>query len=320
MFQSIFMALLEHNLVVICGLARSGTTYVGRALSRARGVHLIHEPLNKDFGVRGVPWWYVCAGATDQDGSTTAKKLIRDIVDLKAEWIRSSPPEYPLLTRLSKRAYGGRSGLAWAGLRLYKLLGLSMPTVCFKDPFATFAIGYMIACCDARAVCLTKHPAALYFSHKRRGRREHIEDLFSQRKLLGRYAEDISPGTWETAMRHSPAGTALLWKIMARAITSQAEGFAALSVVRHEDLCVDPVKTIKGICTHLGIPFGRRAEKYILGTSRGDRIHAKAGKLHHFKRNSLALRDAWRGAISPEEEAVIQEVVGDDIHLLYENW
>ena len=74
------------------------------------------------------------------------------------------------------------------------------------------------------------------------------------------------------------------------------------------------------ICAHLGITYGHRIEKYITETSRGNRIYAKAGKLHFFKRNSLALKDAWRGVISPQEEAVIQEVVGDDIHLLYDQW
>lgn len=310
----------NYDLVVICGLARSGTTYVGRALSKARGVHLINEPLNKDFGVKGVPRWYPYAVGADRENSTDTKKLIRDIIDLRAGWTRSSPREYPLLTRLSKRVYGGRSGLVWSALRLKKFFGFPFQTMCLKDPFATFAVGHMIESYNAKAVCLTKHPCALYLSQKRRGQAGHIEDLFAQRKLRGQYAGDISAGTWKSALRNNPAGVALLWKIMVRAMTSQAKDLANLSIVRHEDLCVDPTKAIKGICAHLGITYGHRIEKYITETSRGNRIYAKAGKLHFFKRNSLALKDAWRGVISPQEEAVIQKVVGDDIHLLYEQW
>jgi len=329
MFQSVFIALQPenrsgkmkdhaYNLTVICGLARSGTTYVGKTLSRARGVHLINEPLNKDFGVKGVPRWYAYADGTDHDNSSDIKRLIQGIVDLKAGWTHSSPPEYPFLTRLSKRVYGGRSGLEWSALRLKKFFGLAIQTVCFKDPFATFALGHLIQSCSAKAVCLTKHPCALYLSQKRRGQTGHIEDLFAQRKRLGRYTGDISAGTWESAMSHHLAGVALLWKIMARAITSQAKDFAELSIVRHEDLCVDPVKAIKRICVHLGIPYGPRMERYIEDTSRGDRIYAKDGKLHSYKRNSLALKDAWHSEISPQEEAMIQDIVGDDIRLLYE--
>jgi len=193
-------------------------------------------------------------------------------------------------------------------------------TLCLKDPFATFAVGSMIESYGAKAVCLTKHPCALYISQKRRGQATHIEDLFAQRKLRGRYAGDISDSTWESAMRHNPAGVALLWKIMARAITSQAEDITGLVIVRHEDLCVDPKETIKAICAHFGIVFDRRIEKYIGETSTGNRIYAKPGILHSFKRNSLALKDAWRGEIDPQEEAMIREVVGEDIHLLYEQW
>ena len=309
-----------YNVAVVCGLARSGTTYVGKALSRAQSVHLINEPLNKDFGVTGVPRWYPCADGDDRKNSAETKKLIRDIIDLRAGWTHSSPPEYPLLTRLSKRVYGGRSGLAWSALRLKKSVRLPFQTVCLKDPFATFAIGHIIESYNAKAVCLTKHPCALYLSQKRRGQEGHIEDLFAQPKLRDRYAGDISDGIWKSAIHDGPAGVALLWKIMARAITSQAKDLANLSIVRHEDLCVDPAQAIKGICAHFGIAYGRRIEKYVTETSRGNHVFAKAGTLHFFKRNSLALKDAWRAVISPQEEAVIQDVVGDDIHLLYKQW
>jgi hypothetical protein len=32
------------------------------------------------------------------------------------------------------------------------------------------------------------------------------------------------------------------------------------------------------------------------------------------------LKDAWRSVISPQEEAMIQETVGEDLLLLYEKW
>ncbi len=310
----------HYNLAVICGLARSGTTYVGRALSRAGGVHLVNEPLNKDFGVRGVPRWYPCAGGAEPGNGSDIKKLIGDIIDLKTEWTHSCPPGYPLRTRWSKRAYGGHSGLVWTSLRFKKLLGFPLQTVCLKDPFATFAVDHMIESHNAKAVCLTKHPCALYLSQKRRGQASHIEDLYAQRRLLGRYTGDISDDVWKSAMRDNPAGVALLWKIMARAMTSRAGTLANLSIIRHEDLCVDPAKAIKRICTLFGIAYGTRIDRYIAETSRGSRVYAKAGKLHFFKRNSLALKDAWRDELTAQEEEMIRDVVGDDLHLLYEQW
>ena len=314
------MASFNYNLAVICGLARSGTTYVGKALSKASGLHLIHEPLNKDFGVRGISRWYMCAGEDSHNDSAGAIKLIRDIMELRTGWTHSSPPGYPMLTRMSKRVYGGQSGLAWSALRIKKSLGLPLQTVCFKDPFATFAVGHMIETGRAKAVCLTKHPGALYISQKRRRQPSHIEDLYAQRKLLEHYSPDLQDSTWEEAMSQAPAGVALLWKIMARAIISQAKDLAQLIIVRHEDLCEDPTKVIQGICAHLGIPYSPRIEKYVRKTSQGNRIYASEGRLHSFKRNSLALKDAWRSVISPQEESMIREVVGEDLLLLYEKW
>ena len=311
---------LDHNLAVIGGLARSGTTYVGKALSRTKGVHLIHEPLNKDFGVKGVTRWYLYAGNETLGNGRSTQKLIRDVIDMRAGWTHDCPAGYPVLTRLSKRVYGGRSGLVWFALRMQKSLGIPIHTVCFKDPFATFALGHMIESAHAKAVCLIRHPGGLSISQKRRGQPSHIEDLFAQRELRQRYANDISEETWEEALHHRPAGVALLWKIMARAITSQAKELSSLTIVRHEDLCVEPIKTLKSICAHLDIAYGPKTEKFIRKTSQGRRIQARPGRLHSFKRNSLALRDAWRSEISPPEEAVIKRIVGDDIHLIYERW
>jgi hypothetical protein len=309
-----------HDLVLICGLARSGTTYVGKAISKARGVYLIHEPLNRDFGVKGIHQWYPYAGESDGENDAEIKKLIRDIVDLRAKWKHSSPPEYPLSTRLSKRVYGGRSGLVWSVLRLKKQMGFPLGILCLKDPFATFAVGHMIEAHHIKAVCLTKHPCALYSSHKRRGRIELIEDLIAQRGLHNKYATDISDSLWQSAMHQHAAGVALLWKVMARAVTAWTEESDNLSIVRHEDLCTDPKKTIKGICRHFGIGYGPPIEKYLTRTSQGNRVRAKPGTLHSFERNSLALKDAWRGEIDPDEERMIRELVGDDFYSIYEQW
>ena len=310
----------NYNLAVICGLARSGTTYVGRVLSRAEGVHLINEPLNKDFGVKGVLQWYSYVDEADQENNYETKKLIQDIIHFRAGWTQSSPPEYPLLTRLSKRVYGGRSGLVWSGLRLKKLLGFPFQTVCLKDPFATFAVDHLIKSYSAKVVCMIKHPCALYLSQKRQGQAWHIEDLLAQRKLRDRFAGDVSANTWKLAIRHNSAGIALLWKIMARAITSQVKDLKNLLIIRHENLCVDPAKVIEGICAHFGIAYGRGIEKYLSKTSQGNQVYAKAGKLHSFRRNSLALKDAWRGVINPQDEGMIKEVIGDDFYLIYEHW
>lgn len=167
---------------------------------------------------------------------------------------------------------------------------------------------------------MIKHPCALYISQKRRGKAESIEDLFDQHGLRGRYAGDISAATWKLAIQNNPAGVALLWKIMARAITSQSEELRDLLIVRHEDLCLDPAEVIKGICAHFNIAYNHRIEKYLHNTSRDDKVYAKVGKLHSFKRNSLALKDAWHSVIAPQDEEMIQEVIGDDFYLIFEQW
>jgi hypothetical protein len=293
---------------------------MGKIISKAKNCHLVHEPLNKDFGVKGLSCWYPHLEENDLENDLGVIKTIQDIVSFKAKWTHTAPSDYPVITRLSKVIYGGRSGLNWSLLKLKHRLGYSFQTVCLKDPFSTFAVDHLARVHNARVICMIRHPCALYLSYIKQNIRVNMDDLRKENEFCSRYAEDIPSGVWRSAEQNKAAEVALLWKIMARTITSQDKRLKNLLLIRHEDLCVDPIKMVNNAYHFLGLSFSQKAERFIHKTCKNHRIRPKKDKFHSFKRNSLGLKDAWRDAIDPEDEKSIQNIVGNDIFLVYENW
>ena len=52
--------------IVIAGLPRSGTTYVGKILDEDPDIRMIIEPLNEEFGLRSVTCLLYTSDAADE--------------------------------------------------------------------------------------------------------------------------------------------------------------------------------------------------------------------------------------------------------------
>ncbi|NEQ54549.1 MAG: sulfotransferase [Leptolyngbya sp. SIO3F4] len=309
---------INYELKIICGLHRSGTTYTSKILSRSDSVQIIHEPCNPDWGVYGVNQWYPYLDPETNDRRT--KVLIDDIFHFRRRWNRQPPRKLKLISHLFYKTVGGRQGLIWSQLRLRHLLH-SLPTViCWKDPFVTFALGHILPAYKAKAVCMIRHPGALWYSNRKLNWTFDITRLLSQKTLVERYGNDISKKQWELATPKSPASIAILWKIMARMISEQMSLLPSLIAVRHEDLCVQTTDTTGKICDHLNIPFSKPMQQYIGKTTSGSSIEASQGIVHSFNRNSRHIINSWKKNISIKEERIIRDVIGEDFEKFYESW
>ena len=304
--------------LLVCGLHRSGTSYLLAALRRARRLPVADEPLNERRGVRGVPVAYpyvpVAGGAY--------ARLIDEVADRARPWGRGNrlrSPESALRAALY-RLSGGRSGLSWRAQRAASALGRPPRLAFWKDPFATLATPYLVRRHPLRAVCLVRHPAAVYLSTVRQGWVFEADNLSRQGELLRDYGYGILPADWDLARRNPAAAVALLWKFMARINSDVAAGPDPLLLLRHEDLCVSPEAALESAATHLGLSLTDAARGFVRSKSEGARATGVAGRPHDFDRDSRALVNAWRGSISAADERVIRDMVGEDLLRIYSKW
>ncbi|MDX2504238.1 MAG: sulfotransferase domain-containing protein [Gammaproteobacteria bacterium] len=301
---------------IICGLHRSGTTFVGEILKRA-GVTIIHEPLNERFGMVDVPIAYpFCEKQSD-----TFKGLLDDAIDLRRPW--NKDVTYIRGNELRRNLYamtGGRSGLKWGLLRLRRALSVVPRHICLKDPFMSLATPYLVKEHGLKVVCMVRHPSAIHYSTEKQNWQFDVDNLLRQPELVTRYGKDISNDHWELARNNPAASIAILWKLMVRINLAVSQNDERLLMITHEDICFDPLKVANKICSHFGIPFSLSIEQFVIKHSFGGSVEAKNGKTHDFKRDSRAIPDSWRGKLTSSDEEMIYQIAGKEVQQYYGAW
>lgn len=307
---------------VVCGLHRSGTTFVGEILRHA-GANIIHEPMNPEFGMINVPISYPYVEKT----SDAQSGLIDHACNMARVWNTDCTNLIPIwkarglkliwLRRLVYSATGGKNGLRWRWLRLRRLVGMRPKDIFFKDPYLTFSTPYLASTYDSKIVCIVRHPAAVFHSSENQQWHFNIENLLSQPDLVAKYGYGISKDHWDLARTSNAASIAILWKLMVRINLSAAAEENRILLITHELLCIQPQTFAKNICRHFDIPFTVRLEQYVTSQTGGKRVEADGGKLHDFTRNSGKLTDIWKRKVSPENQKIINEIAGEELQRIY---
>ncbi|MEO0373868.1 MAG: sulfotransferase [Cyanobacteria bacterium P01_A01_bin.17] len=309
---------MDYRLSIVCGLHRSGTTFVGKLLSRAAG-QVIVEPSNPLWGVLGVPMWYPYL-EQGQRSTLEVQQLYEDLVHFRRRWNRVPLKPVSLPSHLALRLFGGRQGLIWSRLKLQQWLNQLPENIFWKDPFVTFALGYLVQTYSSLVVCMVRHPGALYFSNHRLGWRFNVQEMRKQPHLMGKFGHTIPQEHWDLATPGSAACIAILWKLMAQVVHSVSERFDQILVVRHEDLCLNPSEITANICQHLQVPYTGEIQGYLEQTGQGKSAEPPPGVVHSFRRDRDALINNWRQKIALEDAAMMQEIIGNDLHTFYPAW
>ncbi len=302
------------NTGVICGLHRSGTTYIGRILSLSHSTSVIYEPFNDVWGLEYAPPRYTYWRA--EDASSYAEEILQKALLFQGSFSK------PVSTKSGWRKtgyklFGGERHLQWNRLKLLQFLRMTPDHVIWKDPFCTFMIDYLSIIYNMKIVCMIRHPCAHYHSVSKQNWSFDISNLTRQKKLLNDYGFGISEHLWEKAKGDNLTSTALLWKIMSRLVTSISKKDNNLLLVRHEDLCMKPEAEIDHICKWLGVCFTSRMRSYVDTTSHGLYAESLNGKEHDFVRNSKALVDVWKSKVPKEKQNIILDIIGEDIKPFY---
>ncbi|MCD6486472.1 MAG: sulfotransferase [Syntrophobacterales bacterium] len=299
---------------VICGLHRSGTTYVGRILSLSSSTSVIYEPFNSVWGLQYAPPSYTYWRA--EDASSYAEKIVQKALMFQGNFSKPLSTKYGW-RKTKYKFFGGKKHLQWKKLKLLEFLHMVPKHVIWKDPFCTFMVDYLSRIYNMKIVCMIRHPCAHYYSVSKQNWFFDIRNLTRQKKLLTDYGTGNPEYLWEKAKSDNLTSIALLWKIMIRMMTSLNKQNNNLMIVRHEDLCIQPEVEVERICKFLGVGFTPRMRKYIHITSHGLYAEALNGNEHDYVRNSKALVDIWKSKLPEREQEMVLQIIGEDIKNFY---
>jgi hypothetical protein len=295
--------------ILVTGMPRSGTTWVGRVLCAGNGAGYLNEPFNlaTSPGTIRVPvdHWYPYVTAENEG----------DIVGALEPMLRF---EYPLWRELRRcRRYiellhtvrMWRSFVRGRGRR---------PLV--KEPHAVFSVEWFARRLGSDVVVTVRHPAAVVSSWKRLDWSFDFANLLAQptlvRDLLGPFRSDM-----ERALEPSHDlvdRVALLWHVVYRTVAGYRERFPDFHIVRQEDLSREPMQGYRALYGALGLPFTREAENAIAAASSpANPKQTSVENPHETRLDSRANLTSWKRRLSDDEVDRIRKVTEETAAQFY---
>jgi hypothetical protein len=300
---------MKNKHLLVTGIHRSGTTWVGRMLAAVGNTTYVNEPLSLLHrpGVLhlNIKHWYAYI---IQENEAEILPAFNDLLNLRYflfDEIRS------IRSRKDVLRMGRDFSSFWKGR-------IGGSRVLLKDPFASFSIPWFADRLNCQVVITIRHPAGFASSLKRLNWPFQIEDLLAQSLLMRDYLEPYRV-EMESILRDDVIGRAcLLWKVLYGTIHQTLQQRPDLIAVRHEDLSRDPVNGFRDLYKKLDFTFTPKVEDAILNSSSSENpTELSKQKTHSVKLDSRANLDNWKKRLSTAEITRIRKMTEDVSHLFY---
>jgi len=302
------------NWVYVTGMPRSGTTFLGRLLSMPMSVDYIHEPFNPDCGLpdADVLLPYVTEGGELEDRyNAMIESLLRYEGRLRTAYYHRDTPA----RRMVKWVLGSRGPFY---LRLARLNVLRRAAV-VKDPTGCLLTGYMTRRHGFRSIILVRHPVAVAASFQRLGwdARSHLLALAEQRDFSRDHPDH--PSKEEVGDLTPLEAAAVLWRVVNRALLSQAACDERIRLLRHEEVSEQPVAVVAALYRDLGLPWSERVRAAVVRqTADENPAEAPGSRVQHFRRASSQLLLLRVSQLDPDSRRRVLDLTRDVALQLYD--
>lgn len=263
--------------VLVAGIPRSGTTWVGRVLGQAGGARYVHEPDN--HLVRPEAWWakrelgsYPCL--VPGQAAPDYERLFRVAFaggarpSLLYTWARALHRYVPRRELQALLEPGESPGVG--SRRLARDVAVPRSPshgsdhVVVKSIFCARSLEWLAERFEPAVVVVERHPFSVIGSWAELGWSAFLDAdpvaVAECRAAFGVDAPRIGSSWVDRAAWHFGFLSARLGRSRARHPNWQ--------VVAHETLCADPEAGFEELCDRLGLPFGARARRFLLASNR----------------------------------------------------
>jgi hypothetical protein len=283
--------------ILLTGMPRSGTTWVGRILAASGKVGFINEPFNLSAspGSFRVPvdHWYTYV-----------------TLENEAHVLPSLAPaltlQYPLareLRRCRNRTdllHVLRSRRAW--VRGHRPL--------IKEPHAVFSSEWFARRLESQIVVMIRNPFAVVSSWKRLGWTVDFDDLLDQpllmRDWLAPFKRELSDArSWGLVEQ-----VALLWRVIYSVVAD--ERYPRVYLLRHEDLSSDPLAEYAKLYDALDLGFDDAVASAVASSSSNENpAETSVEKPHETRLDSKANLENWKHRLTGSELRQIEDLTAD---------
>ncbi|HJR52862.1 MAG TPA: sulfotransferase [Gemmatimonadota bacterium] len=272
--------------ILVTGMYRTGTTWVGAMLTPA-GLWHLHEPFNPNRGLWHDELAYVSARA-------------------------ARPPIDDLVTGLLRGRH--RRVLRFARARRWftpmRLLPIDPSRVLLKDPSAALLSEYLVRRHGMRALVLFRHPAAVVWSFLRLAwpTGELVDRLRSSEALMDDWLAPVASSMDLARGRDDSLSGAVLYACVAKVLQGFLERNPdTMTRIFFEDLCADPIGRFRALLENLDLLYDERVrEVHLRLTREGDQ--GREERPHGVVRTSARVAGRWRAELPEADLATIRGI------------
>lgn len=289
--------------IIVSGAHRSGSTWVGQVLSACNGVGYLHEPFNPIYAnPRDVPidHWYLKVDETNED---IYRQHFQNVMDWK----------FKPFSRWSNVNSFARFKLWLKYWKVFEANKRKGSRVLMKDPIALFSLPWLDRTFDANTLVLVRHPAAFFYSLKRKNWAFPFQDLVAQDPLmkgeLRHYEKEIRAFALHPQDMIDQA--ILVWRLLYGTVSQYRELYAHWLIKTHEEISMAPLVHFEQIFGQFGLPFDDQVKEFIAATSGNENPGETIAGEELLKRNSKANSQYWKRKLSADQIAYIKEETAD---------
>jgi len=305
---------MEGNNIVLVGVPRGGTTYIGKVLEKTNAYTYFHEPFRINHGISSIDHWFPFSQ------SFNYSKIVDEFFNGSSKFVIKRHPQNKIWEYYLKKLIGNRDQVKY---RKHFLHTRSSKSLLIKDPTASFLCDYIFNKKYAKIIIVVRHPMAFYCSVKQKRSEFDFKSLLAQNELIEMYLKEESIFLKNVNDLSYEQRAALLWRCIYKVLIAMKNKYADREddwiLVRHEDVCDSPLESLQTLCRRLNIQFTEETERFIIETSYNKgKILAKGNILHDFKRDSSALKDYWKKMVTDTETKNIYDITSDLASLFYD--
>lgn len=311
---------MNRNPILVTGIHRSGSTFVGKMLSLNNEVAYIQEPFNKAYGleVMDTDFKYVTADTIEP----ALKQALDNLLYLRAARFKIPSLVRPHDYAKNRRALMGelrqKHDAKTIGKFLKQFIFRSKAQLGFhvakyhpkverlllKDPMACLSSRYLHQQYGMKVVVLVRHPLGFAGSLKRLEWDFDFDTLLQQPALMHDHLESYRPQMIKLNNDSTSIveKAALLWNCIYSVLATYIAAHPAFIVVRHEDIARQPLQSFADLYNKLGLQFTSRVQQKIRAhTSSDNPAEAEDNKVHQLNRDSEKLIHKWKQILSADE-------------------
>ncbi|MBC8332755.1 MAG: glycosyltransferase [Anaerolineae bacterium] len=302
--------------IVITGVHRSGTTWVGKMIAASRDVIYLSEPLNLWHrpGVMRTPvahWYqYIC-----DENEQFFLPALRETLGYR----------YHISTEIFSIRTVKDIGRMLRDMYRFIKGNLTDARPLLKDPFAVFSSPWFSRRLGAKIVIVVRHPVAFVSSLKRLGWTFDFQNILDQPLLMRDHLGEFRPEM--EAMLPYPDDIvgqgSLLWRMVYSVVDQYRTTHPEFVVIRHEDISLNPVDGYQDMYAALGLAFTPWVRRKITqSTHKSNPKEQPEQREFSTQLDSRANLLNWKHRLTDEEIARVHELTADVAAIFYsdEEW